>query len=394
MECVVLSQQGIKKINQETFELFYQDIETSIKKFTPGEWCYFEDSRKKRFYLGFVNPFVENNRPCARLIEKVSEVSPTIDEQTVLKKFLDEALIKRQKFFGNIKNTRLIYGATDNLPGLIVDAYEKHIIIQINTAGIDRHRQFLKSYFENVGSFSVTFLDNKEYRKGELLPDFEEEKLNGVLEVEENEIKYNVRPEVMQKIGFYFDHRLNRAKASHLLQHLGEEKKCLDLFSYVGAWGMNLLSKGATHVDFVDQGDFEIETTKNLELNGFTTKGEFFRENVFTFLKNNKDRQYNLICSDPPAFCKSKREASRAREGYTKLHGLCLDILKPDSIFVACSCTQYVSHEEFQETVIKAAARSNRKIQLIDVGMQSYDHPIKALSSKNSYLKYYAYYVE
>ena len=393
MDCVVLNQQGIKKINQDIFELFYQDIETSIKGFTPGQWCYFEDSRKKRYFLGFLNPHVENNRPCARLIEQVSSTE-VIDEQGTLKKILDSAISKRKRFFNQIKNTRLVYGFADRLPGLIVDAYEELIIIQINTAGIDRHREFLTSYFEELGNFKVRFLDNKDYRKGELLPDFEEQKLTDVLKVEENNLKYEVRAEVMQKIGFYFDHRLNREKAGKLLASHTAGKRCLDLFSYVGAWGMNLLASGATHVDFVDQGDFEIEIERSLELNGQSGKGTFFRENVFSFLRESKGEKYDLICSDPPAFCKSKREVGRAREGYVRIHTLCLEKISANGIFVACSCTQYVSHDEFQESVVKAATRAGRNIQLIDVGMQGHDHPIKMLNSKSSYLKYYAYYVE
>lgn len=393
MECVVLSQQGIKKINQGTFELFYQDIETSIRKFTPGEWCYFADSRKERYFLGFLNPFVENNRPCARLIEQVFETKP-LNEQDVLERFLNEAVIKRKMFFNGVANTRVVYGASDNLPGLIVDAYQEVIIIQINTAGIDRHREYLHNYFEKLGDFKVLFLDNKEYRKGEMLPEFEQEDLAGTLKILENNINYEIRPEVLQKIGFYFDHRLNRARAAKLLSYLNGKTSCLDLFSYVGAWGMNLLAHGASNVDFVDQGDFSYEIEQNLKINKFEGQGSFFRDNVFTFMKNLKGKKYDLICSDPPAFCKSKREAARAREGYVKLHSLCLDSLNLGGIFVACSCTHYVSHAEFQDSVVKAATKSKRSIQLIDVGMQSFDHPIKTLESKNSYLKYYAYYVE
>lgn len=393
MESVVLSQQGIKKINQNSFELYYQDLETSIKGFTPGQWCYFEDKRKSRYFLGYLNSFVENNRPCARLIKQVQKPS-TIDEEKVIVELLDAAVARRKLFFNEVKNTRLVYGLGDYLPGLIVDAYENKILIQINTAGIDKHRDFLKNYFSNLGSFQVIFLDNKEYRKGEMLPEFPEESLSDFLEIVENDIKYKIRAQVTQKIGFYFDHRLNRKKAQKIIKFVTGEKKCLDLFSYVGAWGLNLLRAGVNQVDFVDQGDFETEINTNLALNSFEGESEFHRADVFQYLRDYKGEKYNVICSDPPAFCKSKKEAHRAKDGYTKLHTLCFKHLAPKSIFIACSCTQYVDHNDFQDTVVQAASRTGREIQLIDVGMQSYDHPITALDKKNSYLKYYAYYVE
>ena len=394
MENIVLSHSGVKKLNQDIRELFYQDIDTNIKSFTPGQWCYFEDARKKKFYLGFINPFVDNNRPCARIISAGTNTLSSIDEEKVLASYLDKAIAKRKLFFGSLKNTRLVYGGGDDLPGLIVDAFEKVIIIQINTAGIDRHRDFIERYFNSLGEFNVCFLDSKEYRKGEMLPEFEARELPEVLEIKENLIRYEIRAEVMQKIGFYFDHRLNRDSAAKIAAKYSPNAKCLDLFCYVGAWGFNLLREGASHVDFVDQGNFDQELGKNLELNSFQEKGNFHKGDVFSFLKNYSGEKYDVICSDPPAFCKSKREAHRAKEGYLKLHGLCLNNLKRGGIFIACSCTHYVDHDEFQATVTEAAKRVGKDIQLIDVGMQSLDHPIKSLNQKNSYLKYYAYYVE
>lgn len=392
MKNIILSQQGIKKINQDVYELFYQDLETSINATTPGEWCYFEDSRKKRFYIGFVNSFVENNRPCAYLIELVSTCEQ-IDEEKYLTKLIEKAKTKRERYLGSKKNVRLIYGQADMLPGLIVDAYENATILQVNTAGIDKHREFLKKYFIEQKFPSVVFLDNEAYRKGEGLPLFEAESLSDNLKLVENDIHFEIRTSVMQKIGFYFDHRRNREKAKELVALLPANARGLDLFSYVGAWGLNLLKAGVAEIDFVDQGNFDQEIEKNLELNNFSGRGNFLKDDVFKFLKKEKS-SYNIICSDPPAFCKSKKEALRAREGYTKLHALCLQRLVPGGILIACSCTHYVGHDEFQASVIEAAKRQNKKIQLIDIGVQGLDHPIKGTNTKSSYLKYYAYYVE
>lgn len=393
MEHIILSHSGVKKLNQGMVELFYQDIETNLKRFVPGQWCLLKDERKNRFFLGFVNPFVENNRPCARIIMPWHK-DQNIEEEALLESLLSKAVERRRVLLGELKNTRLIYGDADHLPGLIVDAYENLILIQVNTAGLDRHRENLKSFFESIGEFEVIFMDNKEYRKGEMLPEFESAELPETLEITENDLKYKIRRDVVQKIGFYFDHRLNRRRAAQLTSVFKPKSKCLDLFCYVGAWGLNLLSEGAARVDFIDQGDFELEITTNLQENDFEGRGDFHRGDVFKFLKEYDGEPYDVICSDPPAFCKSKKEANKAREGYLKLHGLCLKNLKPKGILIACSCTHYVGHDDFQETVVEAARREKRKIQLIDVGMQSYDHPIEALNKKNSYLKYYAYYVE
>ena len=123
---------------------------------------------------------------------------------------------------------------------------------------------------------------------------------------------------------------------------------------------------------------------------------KFFTENVFDFVKEAKknEEKFDIICSDPPAFCKSKKDERKAYEGYLKLHKNLFEILDEGSILVACSCTQYISWESFQKNIEEAAISKNRKIQLLDCGVQGFDHPTTNLTNKNTYLKYLAYRVE
>lgn len=388
---VKLSASGAKKILKNINELFKSDIDHSLKGITPGQWCTFELPKKNLEFFGYINPHVESNRPMAYLVNAQSK-----DPWNYIETQLEKAVSKRSSIYGLGLNSRLVYGQGDGLPGLIVDSYSNSIFIQVNTAGMDIFRKQIQNFFQKLSpEKEVIFLDNENYRRGEGLPQFENPESDiKFIQIEENELKYEIGFEKKQKIGYYYDHRLNRQKAGKLLKFIQKnEAEGLDLFCYIGSWGMNLLHAGLKHVDFVDQGDFAAEIERNLGLNNFTGKGDYFRSNVFDFLKQNSKR-YDVICSDPPAFCKSKKEKQRAIDGYVKLHRLCLEKLKPGGILLACSCTHYVDHEEFQNSVMQAAKLSKRVIQLIDVGMQGLDHPIESLYQKESYLKYYAYYVE
>jgi len=146
---------------------------------------------------------------------------------------------------------RLVYGISDSLPGLIVDKYEKYILIQVNTAGLDRFRNLIRSTIRSLFvSHEIIFYDNEEYRKAEVLPTHDKEEIVNDLEVLENGIHYKIPKNVMQKIGYYYDHRENRARLKSLLLRLNIKKeKGLDLFSYVGSWGLHLLSAGLSSVD-------------------------------------------------------------------------------------------------------------------------------------------------
>ena len=50
-----------------------------------------------------------------------------------------------------------------------------------------------------------------------------------------------------------------------------------------------------------------------------------------------------------------------------------------------------MSIEEFDQTVSKAAVRLDKRVELIDIGIQSKDHPAESLLSKSNYIKYLAY---
>jgi 23S rRNA (cytosine1962-C5)-methyltransferase len=395
LKIIELSKEGAQKVTKGANELYPRDLEGSVKSCTPGEWLYLKNSRKNLHYLSFVNPLAINS-PIAHLT--IQQEPNAMSEEQMLFSLIERSVTKRDYFKEYNKGCRLIYGNADYLPGLVVDAYKNAVIIQINTAGIDKYRVQISKYFtDKFQDKKIYLLDNEIYRQREALPIYEKVEIEQDLEIEENDLKFIVEKEKVQKVGYYYDHRENRARAKTLVKKLSNKySRGLDLFSYVGSWGLNLLSGGVEHMTFVDQGDMKESTIKNLDLNGFSENGIFIRQNVFDFLKDQKAEKvkYNIICSDPPAFCKSKKDERKAYDGYLKLHKMLIDLLEPDSILIACSCTLYIDWTSFQKNIEEAAFAKHRKIQLLDCGVQGFDHPTTNLNNKNSYLKYFAYRVE
>jgi 23S rRNA (cytosine1962-C5)-methyltransferase len=189
-----------------------------------------------------------------------------------------QAAFKLRDYLTDYSNgARLVYGMNDSLPGIIVDKYQKYILAQINTAGMDRFRDLIKAEIvKKYPEQKVLFFDNLEYRKSEVLPVHEPEKIAEDLDILENGIHYRISQTVMQKIGYYYDHRENRSKLANLLTRTSFPKKTgLDLFSYVGSWGLHMLKAGVENVEFVDQANMEVATNTNLELNNFKGRGQF-----------------------------------------------------------------------------------------------------------------------
>jgi 23S rRNA (cytosine1962-C5)-methyltransferase len=392
---LALSKSGINKFRSHQFELKVSDFEDSIKSLPPGEWCYFKISPTETA-VGFVNSLIEDKYVCAHLVAKLSvdELKAFNPEILIVEK-LKSAHAKRLQIDGYQKNARMFYGVSDGLPGLIIDSFVNASIIQINTAGVDRFRDLIKKTMTELLGTPAFLLDNPKYREKESLPTYQTEPLPE-LHVLENGLSYKIRSEVLQKVGFYYDHRENRFQLMQLLSRLVKKpQKGIDLFSYAGAWGMSALKTGVKEVHFVDQGDFEVEVSEALKLNSFNN-GKFYRYDVFKFLDEavQKNQKYDLILCDPPAFAKSALQKPQALEGYSKLHRKVFKMALPGSLVAFSSCTHYVGHDEFQKNIQDAATRENKKIQLIYSGMQGFDHPVTSLEDRSNYIKSYFYIVE
>jgi 23S rRNA (cytosine1962-C5)-methyltransferase len=392
-----LAKTGLNKIRAHQRELKANDIEESLKSLLPGEWCWLKHHSLNLQYLAFVNPMVDEKFASIHLVEQypVEQAGPVTPEFIIESK-LHEALERRKRFKDYAENSRIFYGVSDGLPGLIADKFGDKIIVQINTAGIDRYRSKVCTDLENLTGAKVFFLDNQKYREKEFLPVYENEVIPD-LAICENGLSYRLRSSVMQKIGFYFDHRENRYQLMQLLNRLNRKfENGLDLFCYAGAWGLNALKGGVSHCTFVDQGDFEKEIISGLEMNGFRSQGSFLRQDVFKFLEEQivKKQTFDLTLCDPPAFAKSHLQKDQALEGYSKLHRKVIKITSAGGLIAFSSCTHYVTAEEFQKNIIDAAFREGRRLQLLYCGMQGWDHPITSLADRSSYIKSFFYLLE
>jgi 23S rRNA (cytosine1962-C5)-methyltransferase len=389
------------KVLRGEVELSANDVEEIPKGMTPGEWFCLNDASAHKRYIAYVNPYTENFYKIKILKIVHPQFNSQADEKQMAEEtiveLLEKALGRRNIFSGYEQGARLVYGISDFMPGLIVDKYKRYIFIQINTAGLDRFRDLIHSTLQRkFQDAKVLFFDNEEYRKAEVLPVHEKAELEEDLEVQENGINYIIPKTIMQKIGYYYDHRENRNRLKNLLLRLNVKKeKGLDLFSYVGSWGLHLLSAGVSNVKFVDQGQMQNAVEGNLALNGFIGRGSFIRADVFKFLDAAlaEGERFDVIVSDPPAFTKSDKNKINAVLGYEKLHLKAMRLLNEEGIFVAASCTHYVSFEELDKTVQDAALKNGQKLQLLDLGGQGFDHPMSGLKDKSFYIKYLVYHV-
>lgn len=386
------------KVNRGERELSAKDVEEIPKSITPGEYVFLIDESIRKKHLAYINPHSDSFTNIRVL--KTFAIEYIVNDQetlvkTTLKSLILNAIEKRMLFKDYQDGCRLIYGSSDSLPGLIVDMYQKQILIQINTAGLDKYRNEIRAIFsERFPQKQAILFDNVEYRKHEVLPTHENEAIADDLNVLENGLSYLIKKDSLQKIGYYYDHRENRQKLFQMLSKVSVNlENGLDLFSYVGSWGLHLLKAGVRHVDFVDQANMENNIITNLKLNNFENRGTFYRRDVFKYLDEliASGKTYDVIVSDPPAFTKSEKNKHTALLGYEKLHLKALKLVKNNGFFIAASCTHYVDLNELDKTVQEAGMKSGVELQLIDIGLQGIDHPMRGFKDKSFYIKYLLY---
>ena len=382
-------------------DIFPRDLKGTVPTLVSGEWCLYLDEQRKKTYLGYYNPHV-SGAPTGRILcEFAGMVKADEAALEVAWKEVESLLltaIKRKSQFENYKEGyRLCHGASDELTGLVIDVYQNMVLIQINTAGMDRLRENIKKRMNEIfAQKKVVFLDQENYRKAELLPIYPAEELSD-LEVRENGFSYLIPKDVLQKVGFYYDHRENREKMERKIKCAHKKfSKGMDLFCYAGGWGLHLLRAGVEKVTLVDQGNLSSVVNENLRRNGYADRGEFVRADVFDYLDKLKveGKTFDVIVSDPPAFKKNEKNKNAALVGYEKLHTKALSLLENESLFAACSCTHNISLEELDRTVQTAALKERKKVFMLDVGIQGMDHSFSSFQDKGHYLKYILYWVE
>ncbi|TDJ08267.1 MAG: class I SAM-dependent rRNA methyltransferase [Deltaproteobacteria bacterium] len=396
MKELILKPKISQLILKKNIDLYQKDFTQVPKSCFPGEWVLIKEKAGDLSFIGYINPFIKNG-PLVRIIEthNGSEEDEALLAHKIILKNLLKAINNRKIFrdYGACK--RLAHGSADNLPGLIVDQYINVIFIQINTAGIDRFRNEIKEFLSTTfPDQKIHFLDSLKYRKNEGLPQYPQEEFKEDLEIQENGFTYYLPPKLMQKVGYYYDHRENRKKLELKLKDLNISlEQGLDLYCYMGSWGMHLLRGGVKNLTFVDQGNFEEQITANLNKNKLSGRGRFVRSDVFKFLDDalSSDQTFNVVVGDPPAFSKELKNVDKALVGYQKLHRKVMKVLAPEALYAAASCTHNISFSDLAKTVYEASLREGKTLQIIDVGVQGGDHPFFSFKSREHYLKYILY---
>lgn len=353
---------------------------TPLTAFEPGALCRVEDARGSALGVATVNP---QALLCARLLS--SRADANIDIDWVLRR-LRAALAARDAVYSQ-PFYRLIYGEADGLPGLVVDRYGDVLVAQLATAGMEQLKPLLLEALTTLLSPCGIWLRNDvPMREAEGLPLYTEAvgEVPDNVEIIESGVRFQVPLKAGQKTGWFFDQRDNRDR----LARYARDATVLDVFSYVGAWGVRAAAFGAAQVSCVDASAQALELAvangraNNAEIE--TVQGQAIE--VLQSLAV-QPRRFSLVVVDPPALIKRKKDHAAGLAHYERLNRAALALLQPGGVLVSCSCSFHLDAPELQRTVLRAARADGRRLSILEQGGQGPDHPVHPAIPETRYLK-------
>ena len=285
---------------------------------------------------------------------------------------------------------RLVYGEGDWLPGLVVDRYGNVLVAQITTAGMERLREEIVAALDEVVRPSAILLRNDvSSRELEGLQLYVESALGEVperVQIEENGVRFEVPLLEGQKTGWFYDHRANRERTGRYV--VG--KRVLDVFSYLGGWGVQAAVTGAAEVLAIDSSEPALAGVRtNAELNAVAARVATLHSDAWDALEALKmdGRRFDVVILDPPALIKRKKDLKQGERAYRRLNQLAMEVLEPEGILVSASCSFHFGRDALRGVLLSASRRIGRELQILEQSGQAADHPVHPAIPETEYLK-------
>lgn len=378
-EFAVVSQKGAKRWQAGHPWIFRSDITT--RPAADAGAVRVRDNRNRELGWALWSPKSEIS---LRLID--SNPDARIDAEWWLGKI--RFAVERRRELQPVCNAfRLIHGEGDALPSLVCDRYDKWLVLQLMSAGLESFRsEIVEALKEVTGTEGILARNDAALRSREGLTR-ETVLLHGdvpkEVEVMEHGVKYLAAPWTGQKTGAFLDQRDNRRLVGEIARG-----RTVDCFSYHGSFALHLAKKAA-HVVAIDSSARALDRAgQNARLNGLTNI-EFVEADAFDWVTEREQagERFDTIVLDPPAFAKTRNALAAGMRGYKDINMRAMKLLAPGGFLFTASCSFHLTKDLFMQMLEAAAADSGRRIALREFRGQPLDHPEVLTIPETGYIK-------
>lgn len=300
---------------------------------------------------------------------------------------IGRAIVRREALRADASALRLVHGEADGLPSLVVDQYDRWLVVQLLSAGLEAHRDAIVAALRAHTNVEGILARNDPSARAREGLSREVELLFGSvprqITVHEHGVLFLAAPWDGQKTGAFLDQRENRALVGRIARG-----RALDCFAYHGSFALQL-ARGATEVTAVDVSAPALaRAMENAALNGYTNVRTHAGD-AFEVLRawQRAGEHFDTIVVDPPAFAKSRASVEAALRGYKDVNLQAMKLLAPGGQLFTASCSHHVGLGAFLEMLRAAAADSGRRLFVREVTGHAVDHPEVLTIPETGYLK-------
>jgi 23S rRNA (cytosine1962-C5)-methyltransferase len=358
-------------------------MDAAAKGLAPGTLVTVRRADGRPFGVAMFNP---HTLIAARLLDR--DAAREIGRRFFARR-LERALRLRERLY-DAPYYRLVHAEADGLPGLIIDRFGAVLVVEANTAGIDRLLPVIMEALQGLLHPETIVLRNDSPARTQEGLALETRVGLGAIEapvpVEENGVVFEADVLTGQKTGWFFDQRDNRA----FVTGIAAGARVLDLYCYSGGFAVAAAHKGATAVLGIDRSEPALAlAAASAKRNGVGETCVFRRGEVFaeaTALATAAER-FDIVIADPPPFARSKRDVPPALRGYRKLAKLAAQATAPGGFLFLASCSHNVETADFTEAVRHGLADAGRVARILRSTGASPDHPVHPALPESAYLK-------
>jgi 23S rRNA (cytosine1962-C5)-methyltransferase len=285
------------------------------------------------------------------------------------------------------KLCRVIWSESDGVPGLIVDRYGDHFVVQTLTLAMDMRKDLIaNAVIDLFGNATIIERNDAPVRKAEGL-ELHTDVLRGdapsQIEIEIEGVKFEIDLLHGQKTGFYLDQKQNYS----IVAGFAPGRCVLDCFTNQGAFALTCARAGAEVISVEESSENIAGAKRNAVRNDL--KVRWIEQDVFQFLRaaEKAGAQYDLIVLDPPSFTKTRSGLRDALRGYRELHMRAFKLLSKDGLLATFSCSHHVSDTAFSQTIADALVDARRSARRLRRFEQSPDHPVLPTIPETEYFK-------
>ncbi len=356
-------------------------VESSEHLLIPGgSLVAIENMKGQKLAVGYFN--IKSQIAC-RVLTRGSEMI-NVDFFT---RRLQKAIALRDRLYDK-PYYRMVHSEADDLPGLMIDRFDKALVVQVATAGMELMQPLWLEALEGLLKSDTIILRN----------DIAARKLEGLdqtvrvlkgqaqewTQVHENGCIYLADLLRGQKTGWFYDQRDNR----RLMAGYSKGKSVVDIYAHSGGFGLLAAKEGASSVTLVDSSELALSIAQKAaaqnQVQIAVRRGDAF-EQMEQMAR--EGLTFDVVLADPPAFVKNKKDSGAGLKGYEKVAKLAAKLVAPDGVLFVASCSHHAQRAKFNQAVKDGVKKAGRSAEMLAQTGAAADHPKHPHLPQNEYLK-------